>query len=632
MKLFKNLSPLNFQLLTFLLTVIISTSPVKAQVTIGDNVTPHKFSILELTTENKDGGLRLPQLTTEERDELNFASNPDAAQGLVIYNKTTNCLEFWNGNEWISLCSDARVDCSSIVFPSLGSSYTFCSGATFADLTTSAGGNVKWYNTETGGNAYDPSSTLTNGAIYYAEQSISGCTSPQRTAVTVTTGDCSKAIINPDITAYVNVMYDFQHQTLEAYWDPTGGIPINYEWQVSTSSDGSFQDIAGALNSNQYSVPPNFATDWTKDADVKTDSLFFRCLVSNSITTTPMQTSVLNILFLRTASSGYDKDPNGVRYLTINRGGNLNNGKINVALLNLGQSGTGSLNPDPRFDDSRNLNDAGDLGDFYQWGRAADGYQHTVWSKQRISTAAIGDGNSTASYAFMSNWFGLRSGWGAAGATSAVVTRVAASQVYDSNGQIDPSNTGFYGNFISSGGDWGAQAAGNYDLWGNGVNSRAGSPTSLDGAIPWVPKAQANNPCPSGWRVPSRFEVWDIYRGDGSSVVDAGVSTGCYVSTGDNQNAWSWRGGANNAIGGVIITNSSGEKVFLPAVGTRLYDGGELFQLGDYGGYWTSTYSTPNQPTMYAVYLNFTPYVVSAGNTNANVRRSYGLSVRCVSE
>jgi len=96
-----------------LLIATLFALPVKAQVKIGENTSPKSFSILELVSKNS--GLRLPQLTTEERDNITLiwtAPNADqsivkAARGLVIYNKTKDCLEFWNSSEWISLCVES---------------------------------------------------------------------------------------------------------------------------------------------------------------------------------------------------------------------------------------------------------------------------------------------------------------------------------------------------------------------------------------------------------------------------------------------------------------------------------------------------------------------------------------------
>lgn len=84
----------------------------RAQAVIGAEATePQEFSVLEIISNNtKTGGLRLPQLTTEERETLTntpeFQAAKDVeARGLTIYNKETDCIEFWNGEQWISTCA-----------------------------------------------------------------------------------------------------------------------------------------------------------------------------------------------------------------------------------------------------------------------------------------------------------------------------------------------------------------------------------------------------------------------------------------------------------------------------------------------------------------------------------------------
>jgi len=94
-----------FSLLLLLMGAVFFCSPLKAQVNVGSENAPQSFSLLELTATIQKGGLRLPQLTTLERNALNIASNSDAALGLVIYNTDIDCVEFFNGTQWISLCS-----------------------------------------------------------------------------------------------------------------------------------------------------------------------------------------------------------------------------------------------------------------------------------------------------------------------------------------------------------------------------------------------------------------------------------------------------------------------------------------------------------------------------------------------
>ena len=100
------LSNIKYQLsLSILLAVVLFASPVKAQVMVGNSTSPNSFSQLEIDTTYQKGGLRLPQLTTVGRNNLNITASDQAANGLVIYNVDTQCIEFWNDGVWVSLCN-----------------------------------------------------------------------------------------------------------------------------------------------------------------------------------------------------------------------------------------------------------------------------------------------------------------------------------------------------------------------------------------------------------------------------------------------------------------------------------------------------------------------------------------------
>ena len=97
----------NYLLLLFLAAMLHVSFTADAQVTIGSGDAPQEFSVLELIS--NQAGLRLPQVkSTEERDRLitnseGFRTNY-AARGLMIFNMETQCVETWNGTEWILLC------------------------------------------------------------------------------------------------------------------------------------------------------------------------------------------------------------------------------------------------------------------------------------------------------------------------------------------------------------------------------------------------------------------------------------------------------------------------------------------------------------------------------------------------
>ena len=103
--------------------LLLMNGALTAQVTIGDTSPPKSFSILELIS--KEGGLRLPQMTTAERDAL--ITTADVADlafagGLMIYNTDEDCVDYYDKEKkvWISLCQGSSnpvvgiSDCSRI--------------------------------------------------------------------------------------------------------------------------------------------------------------------------------------------------------------------------------------------------------------------------------------------------------------------------------------------------------------------------------------------------------------------------------------------------------------------------------------------------------------------------------------
>ena len=108
---------------------------------------------------------------------------------------------------------------------------------------------------------------------------------------------------------------------------------------------------------------------------------------------------------------------------------------------------------------------------------------------------------------------------------------------------------------------------------------------------------KANDPCPTGWRVPTLSEL---------------------RSLADSDSYW----GELNGVSGRFL-GSEAQTLFLPAAGLRNSDSGTLYHVGTRGFYWSS-----NANTTAANYLSFTSASTSQGN---DVRR-YGFSVRCVAE
>ncbi|MDR1372948.1 MAG: formylglycine-generating enzyme family protein [Dysgonamonadaceae bacterium] len=118
--------------------IIMFAAGAQAQVTIGSLNDPQTFSVLELTgVINGNGrGLRLPQMTTAQRDALHLGDLTDPektkAPGLQIFNTFTRCVETWNGTEWIQQCDGEPLD------PQTTDVCTTCEVSTANNLTFTA--------------------------------------------------------------------------------------------------------------------------------------------------------------------------------------------------------------------------------------------------------------------------------------------------------------------------------------------------------------------------------------------------------------------------------------------------------------------------------------------------------------
>jgi len=114
----------------------------------------------------------------------------------------------------------------------------------------------------------------------------------------------------------------------------------------------------------------------------------------------------------------------------------------------------------------------------------------------------------------------------------------------------------------------------------------------------------ANDPCPSGFRVPTQAQWGGLFRN--------GTTSGAPNTA--TRNTWTWTGN------GFTV----GANLFLPAAGTRYVSDASLNSVGTNGYYWSSTVSGT-----FAYYLNFTSGNVYPGSI---LNRGLGSSVRCISE
>jgi hypothetical protein len=94
--------------------------------------------------------------------------------------------------------------------PTGAATQTFCSGETVG-LIVVTGTGVIWYNAATGGSVVPNATLLVTGTTYYASQTVSGCESPTRLAVTMTSGGClgTNAFDSTAFSYYPNPTTDF---------------------------------------------------------------------------------------------------------------------------------------------------------------------------------------------------------------------------------------------------------------------------------------------------------------------------------------------------------------------------------------------------------------------------------------
>ena len=239
-------------------------------------------------------------------------------------------------------------------------------------------------------------------------------------------------------------------------------------------------------------------------------------------------------------------------------------GKLCFLTYNLGADPNMTIAEQMAYTSSGNT-DATVYGDLYQWGRHADGHQ--LRTSQSYPT-----NNTTAE------------------------SGPVADANLDANGQVVSGNAA-YGKFIKnnvSPYDW--RVTQNNNLWGA--------------------TKTANDPCPTGWRVPTQAEWGSIFAG-GTTAGAPGLATA---------NTWVWN--STGTPGYVLYASSDATHttplLFLPAAGYRVNNNSAFYGAGTYAYYWSSTVFSTG-----AYYLNFSSTTVSPG---LNGNRAGGNSVRCVAE
>lgn len=99
---------------------------------------------------------------------------------------------------------------------------------TVANLTAT-GTDLKWYTTMSGGNALDPATPLVHGQQYWASQTINGCESTERFAVTANLVIMS----SPSVATHVSAQTQ-----IEWKWYTVSGAS-GYRWSAANNYNGA---------------------------------------------------------------------------------------------------------------------------------------------------------------------------------------------------------------------------------------------------------------------------------------------------------------------------------------------------------------------------------------------------------
>jgi uncharacterized protein (TIGR02145 family) len=140
------------------LLLLMPYNSLPAQTAIG-GVTPNSSSMLDIQSTTK--GFLPPRLTSAQRNAI-----VSPAEGLIIYNTDTDCLNHYNGSRWFELCGEPIA-----VPPALGSTFTTFdngSGEFFSDNATCASNLIS------AGNVASTCTPVTIGSNTYQVVLISG--------------------------------------------------------------------------------------------------------------------------------------------------------------------------------------------------------------------------------------------------------------------------------------------------------------------------------------------------------------------------------------------------------------------------------------------------------------------------
>ncbi len=182
---------------------------------------------------------------TMDVDYISLGAGLAIDQGASISITPTASTEYYvirSGRCNITGCSNIQVNVTSIPPPGGNATQSFVYYGYVSDLVAT-GTAIKWYDAPTGGNLLSPSDFLNNGLIYYASQTVSGCESQTRFAVTV------------DIAFFKTINL---HLMLEGLYNPATHM-MNEVMDIYSGLPYFGMGIADKINVELFEASPPYA-------------------------------------------------------------------------------------------------------------------------------------------------------------------------------------------------------------------------------------------------------------------------------------------------------------------------------------------------------------------------------------
>ncbi|MDR1542836.1 MAG: hypothetical protein LBS50_00200 [Prevotellaceae bacterium] len=408
-----------------MLTLALAMSGnARAQVTIGANLEPQSYSVLELISNNTKG-LRLPQMDSVQRNTMMDTQafkdeKKDKALGLQIFNTSTLCVETWNGTKWIEQC----MDCSNVPVPAITSPLFACVVGENVPFTALHEGDYQWQTSNDNGTTWtDAEGTGSSNSIvfpsvgsYLVRATSYGCINKvSNTLLVEALNSEAVQVVQPPalkIMTLNNVMYSYQFAKLATYVATEGGTVLGYQWYMkydgyaeqgaalsTKPARNEAADIIVGANQSSYTFDP-----YSDDKYAGAGTYYFYCKAFGKNSTVSVDSILVRVEDLYDASrdnmlitkaqwqtdsiaaegNNNTKADGHIYFIPVLYG--TENASLKIAHANLGSTKT---------------RDAGELGNLFQWARDEDGHERRQYEGRYSNWADLDDNTTFISPPYM---------------------------------------------------------------------------------------------------------------------------------------------------------------------------------------------------------------------------------------